>query len=94
MMTKQNPTSDLAIAPGEYLVEVLENLHMTQADLARRMGRPIQAINEIIKGSKAITPDTALQLEKVTDVPAHLWMNLEEEYRLTLARQMGLGQNV
>jgi HTH-type transcriptional regulator/antitoxin HigA len=73
--------------PGEYLGEVIEELGMNQVDLAQRMGRPIQAINEIIKGHKAITPDTALQLEQVTGVPAHIWTSLEEEYRLTLARQ-------
>lgn len=88
MTTRQNLHSDLAIAPGEYLVEVLEDLEMSQAELARRMGRPTQVINEIVKGTKAITPDTALQLEKVIpDVPAYLWTGLEEEYRLTLARQ-------
>lgn len=86
MMTKQQLSSDLAIPPGEYLAEVIEDLQMSQVELAQRMGRPVQAINEIIKGQKAITPDTALQLEQVTGVPAHLWTSLEEEYRLTLAR--------
>lgn len=60
---------------------------MSQVDLAQRMGRPIQAVNEIIKANKAVTPDTALQLGQVTGVPAHIWTGLEEEYRLTLARQ-------
>ena len=60
---------------------------MSQADLARRMGRPSQAINEIAHGKKAITPETAIQLEKVTGVPAHVWTGLEEEYRLILAQE-------
>jgi len=42
---------------------------MSQADLARRMGRPPQAINEIVRGSKALTPETALQLEQVWGCP-------------------------
>jgi len=85
---RTNPAlhSDLAIPPGEYLAEVIDELGMNQVDLARRMGRPVQAINEIIKGHKAITSDTALQLEQVTGVPASLWTGLEEEYRLVLAR--------
>lgn len=87
MMTKQNLHSDLAISPGEYLLEVLEELGMNQADLARRMGRPMQSINEIINGHKSITPETALQLEQVTGVPAHIWTGLEDEYRLVLAKQ-------
>lgn len=84
--------SDLAIPPGEYLLEVLEDQEMSQADLARRMGRPVQAINEIVKGGKAVTPETALQLDQVTGVPAHIWTGLEEEYRLTRAKHKERGQ--
>jgi len=87
MMTEQSYTSDLAIPPGEYLEEVLDDLELSQAELARRMGRPPQAINEIIKGEKAITSDTAIQLEQVVGVPAEFWNNLESEFRLILAKQ-------
>lgn len=87
MMTDQSYISDLAIPPGEYLEEVLDDLELSQAELARRMGRPPQVINEIIKGEKAITPDTAIQLEQVVGVPAEFWNNLESEYRLVLARE-------
>lgn len=87
MAIDRNLHSDLAIPPGEYLREVLDDCEMSQADLARRMGRPVQAINEISKGAKAITPETALQLEQVTGVPAHIWTGLEEEYRLTRAKK-------
>jgi HTH-type transcriptional regulator/antitoxin HigA len=88
MRTREETHSDLAIPPGEYLAEVLEEIGMSQADLARRMGRPAQAINEIIRGNKSLTPETALQLEHVVDVPAHIWLGLEAEYRLALARQV------
>ena len=87
MMTEPQIVSDLAIPPGEYLDEVLEDIGLTQADLARRMGRPAQAINEIIKGEKSITPETAIQLEKVVGVPAYIWSSLEAEYRLIRASQ-------
>lgn len=79
--------SDLPVPPGEYLAEVIQALSMSQADLARRMGRPAQAINEIIKGQKAITSETALQLEGVVGVPASVWLNLEAEYQLVRAKQ-------
>ena len=59
---------------------------MSQAELARRLGRPRQAVNEIIRGKKAITAETALQLERVLSTPAHIWLGLEQEYRLVLAR--------
>ena len=39
--------SDLPIPPGEYLAEVIAARGISQADLARRLGRPVQAVNEI-----------------------------------------------
>ena len=86
-MTEPQTMSDLAIPPGEYLEEVLEEMGLNQAELARRMGRPAQAINEIIKGEKAITPETSIQFEKVLGVPAYVWSGLESEYRLIKAGQ-------
>lgn len=85
MMTETHFMSDLAIPPGEYLEEVLAELELNQAELARRMGRPAQAINEIIRGEKAITPETSIQLEKVVGVPAHIWSRLESDFRLVQA---------
>ena len=87
MATNNSIHSDLAIPPGEYLEEVLGELGMTKSELARRMSRPATKLSPIFRGAKAITPDTALQLEKVVGVPAHIWTGLEAEYRLTLARQ-------
>lgn len=78
--------SDLPIPPGEFLVEVLKDLGMGKDELARRMNRPAAKLSAIFNGVKAITPDTALQLEKVTSVPAHIWTGLEAEYRLTISR--------
>ena len=78
--------SDWAIPPGDFLAETLASLGMSQAELAVRTNRPIQAINEIVRGKKAITADTALELERVLGVPAHVWLGLENEYQLTLAR--------
>ena len=67
-------------------MELLEELGMPQAELARRMGRPKKTVNEIIKGKTAITPETALQLEKVLGTPAEFWNNRERIYRQHLAR--------
>jgi HTH-type transcriptional regulator/antitoxin HigA len=61
---------------------------MTQAELARQMKRPPQTINEIVKGKKILTAATAIQLEKVLQVPAYVWLELEAEYRLALARRV------
>jgi HTH-type transcriptional regulator/antitoxin HigA len=77
---------DVAIPPGETLAETLAARGMTQADLARRMGRPVQTVNEIVKGTKEITPETALQFERVLGTPAHVWVRLEADYRFNKAR--------
>ncbi len=76
----------IPIAPGETLLELIEEKNITQVDLARRMGRPIKVINEIIKGRSSITAETALQLEKVLGVPARFWNNLESNYQEIKAR--------
>lgn len=87
MMINNDLHSDLPIPPGEFLEEVLEDLGMTKDELAKRMSRPAAKLSAIFKGEKAITPDTALQLEKVVGVPAHIWTGLEAEFRLVQARQ-------
>ena len=86
MVTRTDTYPDVAIPPGEYLAEEIEARGITQTELARRMGRPLNAINEIIKGKKSITADTALQLEEVMpEVPARFWLNLEVDRQLTKA---------
>lgn len=77
---------DYAVPPGETLLETIGHLGLTQKELAQRMGRPLKTINEIVKGVAAITAETALQLEKVTGVPASFWNNAESNYRERLAR--------
>lgn len=76
-----------AIPPGRILTRELEARGWTQKDLARIMGRPAQAINEIVKGTKQITPETALELAEAFGTSPEFWTNLEAQYRLTLARR-------
>lgn len=84
--SKNTYCPDYAIPPGETLAEVIHDRGMTQAELAERMGRPTKTINEIVKGKAAITPETAIQLERVLGVPARFWNSLEKNYREDLAR--------
>lgn len=78
---------DWAVAPGEILLEALQERGMTQAELANRMARPPKTINEIVKGKAAITADTAIQLERTLGISAAFWSGLEARYREHLARQ-------
>jgi HTH-type transcriptional regulator/antitoxin HigA len=72
--------------PGDTLADLLEERGMSQAELAERMGRPTKTINEIIKGKAMITPETAIQLERVFGVPADFWNNRESLFRQYRAR--------
>ena len=78
---------DVVSPPGETLEEILEDLGMSQADLAERTGRPKKTINEIIRGKATITPETAIQFERVLGSPASFWLEREKQYREFLARQ-------
>ena len=86
MSTKFPYKPDYAFPPGDTLLETLESIGLTQKELATRMGRPLKTINQIIKATAQIMPETALQLEKVTGVPASFWNNAESNYRESLAR--------
>lgn len=86
-MTDQSTwTPDWAVVPGEVLVEALEERGMTQAELGRRMARPLKTISEIATGKSAITPETAIQLERVLGISATIWLGLEARYREANAR--------
>ncbi|MEZ4726998.1 MAG: HigA family addiction module antitoxin [Caldilineaceae bacterium] len=84
--SKNSYMPDMVSYPGETVLETIEAYGMSQAELAERMGRPKKTVNEIIHGKAAITPETALQLERVLNVPARFWMNRKQNYREALAR--------
>ena len=86
MKTTYQYEPDYAVPPGETLLETIEALDLTQKELAQRMGCPLKTINQIIKGTAQIMPETCLQLEKVTGVLASFWNNAEAQYREALAR--------
>lgn len=80
--------------PGIILSEEIEARGWTQKDLAEIMGRPAQTINEIVKGTKQITPETALELSAVFSTSAQFWTNLEANYRLHLAKKEAAEQEI
>jgi addiction module HigA family antidote len=71
------------IAPGEILdKEFLEPMRITQYRLARDIGVPPRRINEIVKGRRAITADTALRLGRYFGMSPEFWLNLQSHYDL------------
>lgn len=73
--------------PGATLRDLMEERDWKQRELAHRLGRPVQAVNEILAGKKEITEDTALELERVLQVPAQFWLVREAQFREYLARR-------
>jgi len=73
--------------PGRIIKRELDARGWTQKDLAEIMGRPPQAVSEIVQGRKQITPETALQLAAAFGTSPELWINLETNYRLYQARE-------
>jgi addiction module HigA family antidote len=71
------------ITPGEILdKEFLEPMQITQYRLARDIGVPPRRINEIVKGRRAITADTALRLGRCFGMSPEFWLNLQSHYDL------------
>ena len=71
------------IHPGEVLgEEFLSPMQISQSWLARDINVPPRRINEICRGKRAITPDTALRLARYFGTSAEFWMNLQQRYDL------------
>ena len=85
-MATERVWPDLAIPPGKVLAEELGARGLTQSQLARQMGRPLQVVNEIVRGKKRVTGETALQLAEALGTSADFWMRLESDYELNKAR--------
>jgi len=77
---------ELLSPPGDTIQETLDEIGMSQQELAERMGRHKKTINEIIKGLAPITAQTAIQLERVLGIDASFWMERERHYREELER--------
>ena len=71
-----------AFPPGEYLRDELEERGWTVTEFADIIGRPVQAVSEILNAKKSITPDTALSLSEALGTSAELWLNLQTAYQL------------
>ena len=77
------PTHGPPTHPGEMLLEeFLKPLGMSQVELARRIGVSYPRINELVKGRRGMTPDTALRLERLFGMEAQAWLNLQLGYDL------------
>ena len=76
------------IHPGDVLLEdFLRPLELSQYRLAKDLGVPPRRINEIVHGTRAITPDTALRLARFFGTSDRFWLNLQVAYDLDVERE-------
>jgi addiction module HigA family antidote len=81
------PTQRISTHPGVILAkEFLEPLGLTQKALADHLGVPVQRINEIARGKRGITPDTAWLLSEAFNTSPEFWLNLQSTYDLSSSR--------
>lgn len=72
------PTHGPPTHPGTMLLEeFLKPLGMTQVALAERIGVSFPRVNELVRGKRGVTPDTALRLERLFGMEAQFWLNLQ-----------------
>ena len=80
-MTKPFKPAEV-FSPGEYLRDELETRGWSQRDLARILGRPVQAVNEIVNSKKRITILTAKAIGAALGTGPEVWLNLQNYYEL------------
>jgi addiction module HigA family antidote len=67
--------------------EFLKPLGITQSAFALRLGVSFPRLNEVIRGKRGVTPDTALRLARVTGMSAGFWLGLQQDWDLWHAQR-------
>jgi len=72
--------------PGELIRDELEAREMSQAALAKQIGVSATLLNEVINGKRAVNTELALLLEASWGIPASLWLGLQSDYNMQVAK--------
>ncbi len=79
------PSNRKATHPGVILLkEFLEPMGVTQKALAVHIGIPVQRINEVVRGKRGVSPDTAWLLSEALKTSPEFWLNLQNTYDLSV----------
>lgn len=80
--------------PGRtILVDVVEPLGLSVNSLAKRLHVPASRLNDIVRGRRGVTADTALRLARYLGTSPQFWLNLQAAYDLKVA-QFGQGRTI
>ena len=81
------PSNRIATHPGVILLkEFLEPLGLTQKALATHVGISVQRVNEIVRGKRGVTPETAWLLSEALRTTPEFWLNLQSIHELSANR--------
>jgi len=81
------PKKRIPVHPGEVLKEeFVVPLELTQVDLAEHLEVPVQRINEIVRGKRGVTPETAWLLSQALDTTPEFWVALQAQHDLATSR--------
>ncbi len=81
------PKNRIPTHPGEILLkDFLEPLNVTQVKFAKHLGVSVQRINEIIRGKRGITPETAWLFSNAFGNSPEFWINLQTHYDLAVSK--------
>jgi len=78
------PENRVTTHPGEILKEdFLNPLGITQVAFAKHLAIPVQRVNEIVRGKRGVTPETAWLFSQALGTTPQFWLNLQNAYDLT-----------
>lgn len=72
----------IAFHPGSYVEDIIDEMNITQAEFADRLGISAKTISKIVNGEENISKDIADKLSKVTGISIKTWLNLQTNYDL------------
>ena len=75
------------VHPGELLKDELEYRQLSQKEVAKQLGLPYTAFNEILNGKRPVTSDFALIIEAALGVPAYILVGMQTDYNLQVAQK-------
>jgi addiction module HigA family antidote len=87
-LSKRRKRDIAPVHPGEILkMEFLDPLNLTVSALSKAIKVPRTRLNDIVRGRRGITADTAMRLARYFGVSAQFWMNLQSHYELEVAEE-------
>lgn len=76
----------IAFHPGTYVADIIEEMNITQAEFAERLGTTPKTVSKIVNAEDSLSKDLANKLSKVTGISLATWLNLQNQYDIKFAQ--------